>query len=1106
MNPRAGSIVRVEVQDFMAYEHAELEPLGTGLNLIVGCNGSGKSSLLNAICIGLGGHPRLLGRAKEIQSFVKNGRHRARIEIVLHDPERGDVNIVRVISKSEGGKNFSSISSSKWRVNGQVSNEKKVRKMLKIRYGIQVENLCQILPQDKVSMFSRLNPQQMLTETIRAALGDAYVERQDQLAEMQKKISLFATTAENEKEDLQRKKGEAERMQDRVRRQKERKAALERFQLCKKRKIQVDIMDLKKLSQDMKQELEGAAKAHAERIAQLQDLSAKRNKVSEENADLQKKFSVEKFLQNRSRAELTIPNAAQDHAQLVKVLDRCSDELLDVVGEHQSRSEKLEKAKHNLQNAKSAWEMWKSDNNVEILRKNAARLQSESKAFRDEERKVGRDFTEIEETFQTERNREGRLLQALDRLKKSFSSKESVLRKINNKIVAQAWNVVQGRVSAKQVAGNVYMPVLEIRPRDQFVASMLERCVSLDKLTTLVCDNQADSRTWVMKIRSMDSLYVPPDAPEPRRRIDKRTLGEYHLLGYLDELINAPLVVLQALRDIGNIDNILVGTEETEKALLDMDDDLRSNIFVGFQIQTPRTSFRIRRSRHGSRNFITNTVSYNRLIPARIFQHSRAADEETRKMEDLELKINETREEMEALESQRQKLSKAKENLKSKRNAIDDARTKAVKSLEFGENKKRAIKLAEDELWRIIAQFEDENGEAALKRVLLQASKALNTIPKKVSDMVSKLETGAKACDKIGQVMLKTAESRRKLEDADRAVHHVQNRLQILTKRINALRAERDKNRQQRKNMLEKLGSISPEEEDKLSELPTSNAEVDGLLVTLKTRIDSIVPDETIVKRYETLLEAIEELEPRVVDQQQRQEDSANEFNTELQKWSDAVERLIENINTKFCEAFSYVQKQGYECSGSVSLEKHEFDPRKFGVDVKVRFRKDEEERSLDIHVQSGGERSLTTFMYLLSLNEISRVPFRVVDEINQGMDEEKERISMHHLFNNACHPEKGGQYFLITPKLLTGLPYNPNVKIHVVFNGTGALPQKLASIKAFLAKGGRKRRALQENATGSIKSKRMRPSVAGKENSLRNGEENYDNHDDVDPPQNSSS
>ena len=47
----------------------------------------------------------------------------------------------------------------------------------------------------------------------------------------------------------------------------------------------------------------------------------------------------------------------------------------------------------------------------------------------------------------------------------------------------------------------------------------------------------------------------------------------------------------------------------------------------------------------------------------------------------------------------------------------------------------------------------------------------------------------------------------------------------------------------------------------------------------------------------------------------------------------------------------------------------------------------------MDGSKQSGGERAVATVMYLMALQELTRAPFRVVDEINQGMDERNERL-----------------------------------------------------------------------------------------------------------------
>lgn len=46
----------------------------------------------------------------------------------------------------------------------------------------------------------------------------------------------------------------------------------------------------------------------------------------------------------------------------------------------------------------------------------------------------------------------------------------------------------------------------------------------------------------------------------------------------------------------------------------------------------------------------------------------------------------------------------------------------------------------------------------------------------------------------------------------------------------------------------------------------------------------------------------------------------------------------------------------------------------------------------LDSHRQSGGERAVSTVFYLMALQSLARAPFRLVDEINQGMDPRNER------------------------------------------------------------------------------------------------------------------
>ena len=53
-----GSIVRVKLQNFVTYTSAEFFP-GPSLNMVIGPNGTGKSTLVCAICLGLGWGPQV---------------------------------------------------------------------------------------------------------------------------------------------------------------------------------------------------------------------------------------------------------------------------------------------------------------------------------------------------------------------------------------------------------------------------------------------------------------------------------------------------------------------------------------------------------------------------------------------------------------------------------------------------------------------------------------------------------------------------------------------------------------------------------------------------------------------------------------------------------------------------------------------------------------------------------------------------------------------------------------------------------------------------------------------------------------------------------------
>ncbi len=156
-----GSIMRVLVEDFVTYSHAVFRP-GPNLNMVIGPNGTGKSSLVCAICLGLGYPSSVLGRAASFGDFVKHGKDFALVEIELCKLPDDDANfVVRMrIRREDNTRKF-------W-LNGKDVALKVVQSLMR-RLRIQVDNLCQFLPQDKVAEFAGLSPVDLLAKTLQAA-------------------------------------------------------------------------------------------------------------------------------------------------------------------------------------------------------------------------------------------------------------------------------------------------------------------------------------------------------------------------------------------------------------------------------------------------------------------------------------------------------------------------------------------------------------------------------------------------------------------------------------------------------------------------------------------------------------------------------------------------------------------------------------------------------------------------------------------------------------------------------------------------------------------------------------------------------------------------
>ncbi|KXN81796.1 Structural maintenance of chromosomes protein 6 [Leucoagaricus sp. SymC.cos] len=151
-----GIIEKVELFQFMCHQRLTFS-FGPQINFIIGHNGSGKSAVLSAITIALGGKTISTGRGNGLKSFIREGQNAAEVTIQLKNKgdeayrhkDFGDSIIITRRFTIEGG--------STWKIkakDGKVISTKK-DELSKIcdHMNIQVDNPMTVLTQDASRVF-----------------------------------------------------------------------------------------------------------------------------------------------------------------------------------------------------------------------------------------------------------------------------------------------------------------------------------------------------------------------------------------------------------------------------------------------------------------------------------------------------------------------------------------------------------------------------------------------------------------------------------------------------------------------------------------------------------------------------------------------------------------------------------------------------------------------------------------------------------------------------------------------------------------------------------------------------------------------------------------
>lgn len=123
----------------------------------------------------MGGSTKILSERNKLSDYVKNGKDIAEITVTLYKDERR--NLIRF------RREFNRQNKSTYHIDGRKVTEKEYCGQIQA-LNIQVGNLCQFLPQERVQDFAKQNPHELFASTQKSVCSDEMFEQFDKLKEL----------------------------------------------------------------------------------------------------------------------------------------------------------------------------------------------------------------------------------------------------------------------------------------------------------------------------------------------------------------------------------------------------------------------------------------------------------------------------------------------------------------------------------------------------------------------------------------------------------------------------------------------------------------------------------------------------------------------------------------------------------------------------------------------------------------------------------------------------------------------------------------------------------------------------------------------------------
>ncbi|KAF9077495.1 P-loop containing nucleoside triphosphate hydrolase protein [Rhodocollybia butyracea] len=1020
-----GIIESIEMHHFMCHRFLSFA-FGPQINFIIGHNGSGKSAVLSAITVALGGKSNSTGRGSGLKSFIREGESAAEVTIALKN--QGE----EAFKPQEYGKSifitrrFTKEGNSTWKIRGAkhknvLSTKREELSAICDHMNIQVDNPMNVLTQDAARQFLSAS-----------APADKYkfFLRGTQLSQLATEYETCLENITNTTHILKNKKDAIPDLRQAYReataKYQEAAQALKQKERARELKTELAWAHVRVIEKDLQKEMEAveAAKRHLTKIEESlstakDDLEKAGQEVQKHEDDMNALGEIDDLLERR--------NALKE----------------------QMKANRTQLAAHTSNIKEMSIQTTSLNNSIQEIDRNIAaemaRMAQDTQEKRDtHKRKVAEAEANVaaqEEIIQQNSASKLENQRRIDSLKKEGEEKEAEMKELREKIVA-----VDNAISQLQRSENnkyaAYGPgMAQVVGRIQQMKWYGD--VPLGPLGTHVKvkdpDAWADLLAQMLRPQLTSFAITDPRDREPLKKLldQANSKNNTHIIIYEKDNFDfsqgepAPdvLTVMRAI-EIDNplVTRLLVNSAHIEAVVLAHTRQEAEQV-----LRRTRGGFAWTRDLFIVKRFPEGGGSTNPMSKPERSQMLRNEDTATRQRYlnhervQLDAQHEPLRNEVQRLRNAFDTASQEKTRLiqSDRRDNSNLSRAKTALQVLYQEaNEDTPVNVqglqdakteAEQERAEYARQFED------VVRQKEQLSQANSAIVHQESELRAQISSFNERAKEIQDRVTEAAQARM---TAQQGVRHYEKKAEEAQASIKQAEVNVDGTTEKYEEWVAGASQFGERVETnrKPEDVQRQMDNVKHALQERERKQGASVDD--IVKEVNTTKEKYERAQKDYKSMLQLNKILKQSLYNRLNRWQEFRRHIA--LRCKMVFRYNLAQR-GY--FGNIMFD-HSNQTLSLKVQTDDQVGTQDGSKEKDPRSLSGGEKSFSTICLLLSLWESIGCPLRCLDEFDVFMDAVNRRISMKMMIDTANQSDKK-QYILITPQDMTNIKIGPSTRVH---------------------------------------------------------------------------